>query len=218
MTHLPVEADRLRFGAAELGVQLGDRLIAGLLDYVNLLYAWNRSTRLTAIERGDAVRLHILDSLACVPFLRDCRKIVDLGSGPGLPGIVIASALADLEVCLVEVKRKRCSFLHEAIAVLGLSRCRVIEGNAEDLGPNLVGYFDAATARAFRSPAELVRVATPLLASHGKVLLMCGGCGLRAAERDALRACAAVSAQRNFRLPGGKEGRCIVVAEPHPVA
>ena len=208
------EASRLREGAAELSVSIDERAVHGMLSYLDLLYVWNRSTRLTAIERDEAVRLHLLDCLACVPLLEGCRRLVDLGSGAGLPGLVIALARPELEVHLVEAKRKRCSFLHDAVDRLRLRRCRVVESGAEDLGGGLAGYFDVATARAFRPPIELIRIARPLLARRGKVLVMCGGPGLKSEEADQLGLAARVSERARFRLPGGTERRRIVVVEP----
>ena len=100
-------------------------------------------------------------------------RVVDLGSGGGVPGLVVASARPDLEVVLVDAMAKRCRFLRTAVAVLDLApRVRVVEGRAEHVGrSDLRGAADAVTARAFGPPAATAECGAPLLRVGGRLLV-----------------------------------------------
>ena len=102
-------------GAEQLGVSLTPEVATRLLGFLELLYAWNDFAGFTAVDRRDAVRLHLLDSLAVAPMLTGARHIADLGSGAGLPGIPLATYLGGAMFTLVESKRRRCSFLREVV-------------------------------------------------------------------------------------------------------
>lgn len=99
-------------------------------------------------------------------------RVVDLGSGGGVPGLVLAEARPDLEVLLVDATAKRCRFLEEAVQRLGLSGARVIEGRAEALGRGeLRGAVDAVVARSFGRPAATAECAAPLLRVGGLLVV-----------------------------------------------
>lgn len=207
---VPAEEDELGRGAAQLGLRLDGVARTGLIRYLDLLYAWNKTVRLTAVPRGDAVRLHLIDSLTAVRFLPEHGKIADLGSGGGVPGIPIAIALPAAEVSLVETRRKKCSFLTEALRELRLDNCAVLERDAGRLG-DYAEFFDAVVARAFLGPAALLDVAAPILAPEGRLIVM----GAR--NDDALTTVGAKDDRfvrvedEAFPLFGGGERRRIVV-------
>jgi 16S rRNA (guanine527-N7)-methyltransferase len=209
------ERRQLEAGAAALGYCLGDDQIDTLIAYLDRLYRWNRSAGLTTVMRADAVRLHLLDSLATIAAVAGSASLADLGSGAGLPGIPLAVAIPELEVCLVESRRRRCSFLAETVRDLGLSRCRVIDEDVRAYA-RAGATFDAVIARAFLSPADLVAVAGPMLAPRGRVVLMCGPSApdpaeLAGASEIALRP----AFSRSLRLPDGGERRTVLALERH---
>uniref|UniRef100_A0A803P992 Ribosomal RNA small subunit methyltransferase G n=1 Tax=Cannabis sativa TaxID=3483 RepID=A0A803P992_CANSA len=130
--------------------------------YVDVLLQWNQKMNLTAIkEVNEVMERHVEDSLAVVPPIRNsyishcsssCNKLnlVDVGSGAGLPGVVLAIACPGWEVTLMESMKKRCVFLEHVVGQIGLSNVQVVRGRAEDLGQNLLfrEQFDVAVARA----------------------------------------------------------------------
>jgi len=204
----------LTAGAAALGVFLGDDAATLLLDYLERIYVWNRTAGLTTVARGDALRLHLLDSLSIVRFLPACGAFADLGSGAGLPGIPVAVALPDCTVTLVESRRRKCSFLTDTIRDLSLRNCRVNETNARRLADSPARY-DAIMARAFVAPSDLVDIASGLLAPGGRLIVMGAR---RDADLDSVRSEGlARTADERFALPGGTERRRIVILEK-PVA
>ena len=200
----------LEDGATEFGVELDADRVDRLIDYLDLLYLWNRTAGLTRVQRRDAVRLHIIDSLSAVPYLRSSVHVVDLGSGAGLPGIPLAAALRGAEVTLVESRRKKCSFLEESIRTLGLDNCTVLEEDAGILAAS-GRQFEAVISRAFRPPTDLVRFASPMVSSGGLLVLMGGrempdGLRLAASGQDDLE----LTFEQRFKLPRGGEIRTLV--------
>ncbi|NLC60621.1 MAG: 16S rRNA (guanine(527)-N(7))-methyltransferase RsmG [Gammaproteobacteria bacterium] len=169
-----IDADvrgRLEDGLRQLAL---DTALAGpLLDYLALLVRWNRTYNLTAVrDPGDMVVRHLLDSLAVVPHMRGIATLADLGTGPGLPGIPLAIALPTLQVALVESSGKKARFLRQAVRSLGLANASVHECRAEDL--DMPGAFQALTARALATLAEIIGFGGHLLEPGGRLLAMKG--------------------------------------------
>ena len=144
-----------------------------LLAYIALLDRWNRTYNLTAIrDPRQMVGLHVLDSLAMHAHLADVATLADLGTGAGLPGIPLAIVRPALQVTLVESNGKKARFLREAVRVLALGNARVAESRAEAL--EMPGAFDAITARALATLADIVAVGGHLLRDGGRLLAMKG--------------------------------------------
>jgi 16S rRNA (guanine527-N7)-methyltransferase len=161
---------RLEQGIAELGLALPAGAVQRLLDYQALLQRWNAAYNLTAVrEPMEMVTRHLLDSLAIVPFVRGA-SLVDLGTGPGLPGIVLAIAAPGRETLLVDSNGKKVRFLREAIRALKLDGVRAVQSRVEDVE----GRFDCVTARAFASLADMLGWGGHLLAPDGIWLAMKG--------------------------------------------
>lgn len=123
---------------------------------------------------------HILNSAAVVPFLGPGR-IVDVGSGAGLPGIIIAAMLPDREIVLVEPMERRVAWLEEAAGVIGLDNVTVLRGRAEEVAGSLTA--DALTARAVASIDKLVKWCLPLLSETGHMALLKGRTAAEEIER-----------------------------------
>ena len=116
---------------------------------------------------------HVVNSAAVVPFLPETGTIVDVGSGAGLPGIVVAAMRPDAEVVLLEPMERRTDWLTEVVQTLGLSNARVLRGRAEDQVGTL--RADAVTARAVAALDKLYPWTLPLLAVGGRLVALKGG-------------------------------------------
>jgi 16S rRNA (guanine527-N7)-methyltransferase len=159
---------QLEQGIAALGLTLPAEAVPRLLDYLALLERWNAAYNLTAVrEPAEMVTRHLLDSLAILPFVHG-RTLADLGTGPGLPGIVLAIAAPGREVLLVDSNGKKVRFLREAIRALKLEGVRAEQSRVEDVA----GQFDCVTARAFASLADMLAWGGHLLAPDGTWLAM----------------------------------------------
>lgn len=163
---------RLEDGVAELGLGLGARARTQLLQHLALLEKWNRIHNLTAIrDAAKAVSVHLLDSLAVVPYLNG-KQLLDAGSGAGFPGIPIAVFRPEMQVDLLDSSHKKCAFLKQAVAELGLKNVRVACERAESWRP--ARQFDCIVSRALAEIAELVALTAHLLAPGGVIAAMKG--------------------------------------------
>jgi 16S rRNA (guanine527-N7)-methyltransferase len=162
----------LERAAAALHVEIADAQAAALERYLDLLEKWNRVYNLTAIrERGRMVTHHLLDSLAVVPHLRGPR-VLDVGSGAGLPGIPIAIAQPMLRITLLESNHKKSAFLTQAVGELGLSNVTVVAARVESWRTD--ERFDTIVSRAFAELGEFAALAVRLLAPEGVLAAMKG--------------------------------------------
>lgn len=171
--------DLLRAGASELCVALSDGQFERLADYVALLAKWNAVYNLTAIRDPRQMLIqHILDSLSIVPHLapREARSILDVGSGGGLPGIVLAIVFPERQVTLNDIVQKKSAFQAQAKAELKLDNLSVVTGRVENLRPGVevAGKFDAIVSRAFADLADFVTLARHLVNEQGAIWAMKG--------------------------------------------
>jgi 16S rRNA (guanine527-N7)-methyltransferase len=164
---------------ARLGLDLNQEVLETLERYEELLRARSRDYGL--VSSGDLPRLrerHLMDSLRAVPHLpTGLGSVCDLGSGGGLPGLVIAIAAPERPVTLVEIRRRKVAFLELAVERLGLRNVRIHAGDPA----SCAGPFAACTARAFRNAEGAWAAATLLLAPEG-VLLYWAGAGFDPSE------------------------------------
>ena len=143
---------------------------------MRLLLAWTAAINLTAIrEPSDVARLHVLDSLAALPVLRarSITRLLDLGSGGGLPGLPLAAALDSDRALLVDSVVKKVRFLETVIRATGLERRVAAEASRAEVlaqDPRDRGAWPAVTARAVASLAELVELGLPLVAPGGVLI------------------------------------------------
>ncbi|MGY6163009.1 16S rRNA (guanine(527)-N(7))-methyltransferase RsmG [Paraburkholderia strydomiana] len=166
-------------GVGELGLQLSDAQQSRLLDYVALLAKWNAVYNLTAIRDPRQMLIqHILDSLSIVPHLvqRNPGTVLDVGSGGGLPGIVLAIVRPDWGVTVNDIVHKKTAFQAQAKAELGLTNLSVVTGRVETLRPGaeVSAKFDVIVSRAFAELADFVTLARHLVAEQGAILAMKG--------------------------------------------
>lgn len=163
----------------ELGIEVSDETLARLGDYLARLLAMNEHMNLTAItDPAEAWHRHILDALTLLPLLAGPSpkgKLIDVGSGGGVPGIPLAIARPSLAVTLVEATQKKATFLTQVAEVLGLANVRVHAERAEKLArADLRGKFDFVTARAVGRMASLLELTVPFVKRGGQVLLIKG--------------------------------------------
>lgn len=203
-------AERLSRGVAALGIALPEAAQDKLLAYVALLLKWNKTYNLTAVrDEADMVTHHLLDSLAVLPHLGAAKTLADIGSGAGLPGLVLAAARSDLRVLSVEASGKKAAFQQQAKIELGLVNFEVRAGRVEELPAT--GAFDAVISRAFSSLADFVRLAGRLVAPAGRLLAMKGV--FPADEIAAVPAGWRVSASPVLVVPGLDAQRHLIILE-----
>jgi 16S rRNA (guanine527-N7)-methyltransferase len=163
--------------ASSANLILSESQHALLHRYLDLLLEANQTMNLTRItDRAEAEVLHIADALTLLPYLpREPHRLVDIGSGGGVPGIPLAIVRPDVQVLLVESTQKKAAFLQRTAVALGLSNLQVSSQRAEDLGRGeRRESFDVATARAIGALNLLVEWCLPLVKKGGKLLAMKG--------------------------------------------
>ena len=158
-------------GLDALAVEAASPQIDTLLGYIDLLHRWNAAYNLSAVRDPDAmVPRHLLDSLAALPYVGGPR-VLDLGSGAGLPGIPLAVMRPDWQVVLLDSNGKKARFLRQAKLELGLANVQVIHGRAEDVADT---GFDTVTARAVAQLDELARLCSPMIQADGRLVALKG--------------------------------------------
>jgi 16S rRNA (guanine527-N7)-methyltransferase len=162
----------LQHGISELGLNPGSEVQEKLLQYIDLLKKWNRVYNLTAIrDQGVMVSNHLLDSLSVAPHIKSGR-VLDVGSGAGLPGIPLALARPELEMTLLDSNHKKAAFLRQVCAELSLANVQVISERVESWQAEQ--KFDCIISRAFSELSEFVALAGHLLAPSGQIAAMKG--------------------------------------------
>jgi len=150
-------------------------LCAQIRSYLELLLAWNKRISLTAVRNpAEILRFHFGESLfaASVTPIRSGR-LVDVGSGAGFPGLVLALAVPEIQVLLIESNAKKAAFLAEAIRTVGVRNASVLRQRLESL-PTELDKLDFVTARAVGCYDTILRWATAHLSDSGKVMLWIG--------------------------------------------
>lgn len=167
----------LRAGADELVLGLSDSQIERLTEYVTLLQKWNAVYNLTAIrDPQQMVTHHILDCLAAVPAFTGAKRVLDVGAGGGLPGMVLAiwaqEVQPEMRVAMIDTVHKKTAFLTQAKAELGLHNVEVHTMRVELLQD--AQGFDVITSRAFADLSDFVQWSSHLLAQGGRYIAMKG--------------------------------------------
>ena len=165
---------------ARLEIALPETALVRLAAYLDLLLDANTRVNLTAIkDRDEAWRRHIIDSLTLLPGFEPLAagaKVIDVGSGGGLPGVPLAIALPEVQFTLLEATGKKARFLDDTARGLNLTNVRVINDRAESVGQNRTHreQYDVAVCRAIGPMRELLEYTLPLVKLGGRVLAMKG--------------------------------------------
>lgn len=163
---------KLEVGAQQLGLDLPGAVIDKLLAYLELLVKWNKVHNLTAVrDPEEMVTLHLLDSLSVLPYV-PAGRLLDVGSGAGLPGIILAICRPDLQVTTIDSVQKKASFMRQVKAELQIDNLQVVAGRVEQLKPELP--FDTVISRAFSEIALFIKLTKHLIAEGGLWLAMKG--------------------------------------------
>lgn len=183
--------------------QAGDRLLA----YLDCLLLWRTRTSLVATDAPEEIVVrHIADSLAVAALVPPGARVADIGSGAGLPGLPLAVACPDAQILLVEPRRKRASFLREAVRAAGATNAAVAESRVEKLAPEESAGFAVIVSRAFGPLADYLDAVAPLAARCApgcRIVAMKGPRG--PAEAAALAAQHGTPALVRYDLPGRDE-------------
>jgi 16S rRNA (guanine527-N7)-methyltransferase len=164
-------AEAIARGGVELGVPIDTQQTEKLLAFVQLLRRWNTTFNLTAVDRPEQILTHhLFDCLAIVPALLrlplpESPRVLDVGSGAGLPGLVLAIVLPRWRLVLIDKVGKKTAFLTQAAIELQLTNLEVIHGRVENLARE--PKFDLIVSRAFSALADFVGLTRPLLRPGG---------------------------------------------------
>ncbi|CAH0222252.1 Ribosomal RNA small subunit methyltransferase G [Massilia sp. Bi118] len=160
-------------GIAEMKLDVTPAQQEKLLDYLALMFKWNSVYNLTSLrDPMQMVTHHLLDSLAAVPAFADSKNVLDVGSGGGLPGIVLAVVRPDMKVSMIDTVHKKTAFLTQVKAQLGLVNVSIYTMKVQEL--TVSDKFDVITSRAFADLSDFVNWSSHLLAEQGRYIALKG--------------------------------------------
>ena len=195
-------------GIATLDLGLSEAQHEKLLDYLALLHKWNGVYNLTSVrDPMQMVTQHLLDSLAAVPAFAGVQRVLDVGAGGGLPGIVLAIARPDMQVALIDTVHKKTAFLTQVKAQLSLTNVTVYTMRVEQL--QVEQLFDAITSRAFADLSDFVNWSGHLLQEGGQFIALKGTAP--ADEQERLPAPWKVTGLQALEVPGLQAERHLVI-------
>jgi len=164
--------DRIKRGLDSLDVSYGEEAISKLVEYLNLLQEWNKTHNLTAVDDiEEMLSVHIFDSASIKPYVKG-SSLLDVGSGAGLPGMILAILSPALQVTSVESRNKKAQFQMYVANKLNLKNFKVENVRIEDFDPK--DKFSMVVARAFSSIETLVQGSKNAIAANGRWLAMKG--------------------------------------------
>ena len=204
---ISVEALRgpLHAGAKALSLDLGDAQLEQLLTYLALLAKWNAVYNLTAVrDPQQMLTQHLLDCMAALPAYAGAQRVLDVGSGGGLPGIVLAiwaqQAEPRMQVHMIDTVHKKTAFLTQVKAELGLTNAQVHTGRVEQLKTDQ--KFDVITSRAFAELKDFIRWSGHLLNEGGRMIALKGQAEVSDKELAELPAEWAQDKVERLQVPG----------------
>jgi len=164
--------NRLKRGIKGLGLTLSEESVEKLLAFHELLVKWNKAYNLTSVrDPGEMIDRHLIDSLSMIEYLDD-GNLIDVGTGPGLPGMVIALIRPDLPVWLLDSNGKKTRFLNQVKMMLKVDNATVVHHRLESWQSEV--KFDQITSRAFATLSDMVGFSRHLLAEDGRFIAMKG--------------------------------------------
>ena len=199
-------AARLTQGLNQLGLAQPE-LAPRLLTYLDELERWNSAYNLTAVrDKNEMVTRHLLDSLTVLPYVDG--RVLDVGSGAGLPGIPLALANPDLQVTLLDSNGKKARFMRQAKRVLKLPNVEIVQSRVENYQP--AQTFDRVISRAFARLPDFLKLCARLVSLEGSLLAMKGR--LDPEEMSDVPPEVKLIETKKLSVPGLKEDRHLVIA------
>jgi len=190
--------DVLATGIQEMALNVSPAQQEQLMDYLGLMFKWNAVYNLTSLrDPQQMVTHHLLDSLAAVPAFQDAKNVLDVGSGGGLPGIVLAIVRPDMKVSMIDTVHKKTAFLTQVKAELGLANVTVYTMRVEQL--QVSDKFDVITSRAFADLSDFVNWSGHLLAEGGRYIALKGTAPMD--EQQRLPAAWKITAVQPLQVP-----------------
>jgi 16S rRNA (guanine527-N7)-methyltransferase len=166
-----IDSILLASGIEQMNLQVPKDAQQQLLAYVQLLHKWNKVYNLTAVrDPQEMITLHLLDSLSVLPYVNR-KTLLDVGSGGGLPGIVMAICQPDIQVTTIDTVQKKAIFMRQVKGELGLANLQVVHARVEQYQAE---PFEQIISRAFSELALFVKITRHLLAKDGEWLAMKG--------------------------------------------
>lgn len=162
---MSAQAEKLALGVAEMGLPISAEKQEMLLQFLGLLGKWNKVYNLTAVrEPLDMITLHLLDSLSVLPYVKS-KNLLDVGSGGGLPGVVLAICLPELQVTTIDKVQKKAIFMRQVKGELGLDNLNVIHERVERY--EVAQPFEVIISRAFSELDVFMALTQHLLTKKG---------------------------------------------------
>jgi len=208
--------------APRLGLTLTVTERERLLAYMAMIQRWTKVYNLTAVRNtGEMFTHHLLDCLAVVVPLRNgmnavgqsALRVLDVGSGAGLPGVILAMLNPAWQVTCVDAVAKKAAFIRQAAAELGIPNLHGVHGRVEGAGTFKTPEFDLITSRAFASIQDFTTLTRPLLAPQGRWAAM--KANLSTAEQADIPADVEMFHVEQLEVPELNEKRCLVWLRPH---
>ena len=204
-------ARELRAGSEELGISLQQSQYDQLLEYLRLLAKWNQVYNLTAItEPRKMLSHHLLDSLSLMPQLLQASKVLDVGSGAGLPGMPLAIAMPATVFIMLDSNARKTRFIRQAIAHCGLRNAQVVQSRVQDY--HAPDSLDFIVSRAYAPLADFCDSVAHLLTSKTRLLTM--KTGLKRQEAQQLDTDRFKFEEETLTVPGIGEPRSLVTITP----
>jgi len=160
----------LATGIAAMNLQIPEEKQKALLAYITLLNRWNKTYNLTAVrDQAEMIPRHLLDSLSVSAYLQGAR-VLDVGTGPGLPGIPLAIIHPNIQFTLLDSNGKKIRFVRQAVLELGLKNVQIVQVRVESYKP--AHLFDTVVTRAFAALSKILDLTSHLLSPTGRLLAM----------------------------------------------
>lgn len=205
----PAVGEIIRSGLSPLGISPDDASLGRIDRLLELLTLWNRRFRLTGVRDVHTIASrHVVDSLAVLPHVPKSGTAVDIGSGAGFPGIVLACALPEHEFLLIESRRRPASFLAEAVRSIGLPLVTVFPGRAEELRTER--RVTVSMARAIRLDHLLEHAAALQERGTLAIAMTTPRASLSEAKRTAADRGWSFDSLADYRLPDGSPRRLLL--------
>ena len=209
--------------AGEFGIEVTTPQMAQLIRFAEILREWNKKINLTAITDPEEIAIkHFIDSMALLPFLPPKpEQLLDIGSGGGFPGLILAIFRPDLQITSIDAVRKKISFQQHIIRTLSLKRVQAFHTRAESLGridrSSVSDAYDVIVSRALGSLEQFLILSLPLLEPGGTIIAYKGT--TNESERDEIESCTSEKRPLNidtraYCLPKYGDHRTLVFIKP----